>query len=94
MLEICVAYTSVAAGGSWVFRLPLRAMDLLQDAEGSSEVLQLRREAAQLRSQLAEVKRVDDQELEKLWRLAGVLLQPMIYISGIPWTQHMDAQQL
>ena len=54
-------------------------MDLLQDAEGGSEVLQLRKEAAQLRSQLAEVKRVDDQELEKLWRLAGVLLQPMIY---------------
>ncbi|KAK9836792.1 hypothetical protein WJX74_008171 [Apatococcus lobatus] len=45
-------------------------MDLQQGAERGSEVLQLRREAAQLRHQLAEVKRVDDQELEKLWRLA------------------------
>lgn len=49
-------------------------MEHLQASEGDSELIQLRRETAQLRNQLAEVKRVDDQELEKLWRLAGAPL--------------------
>ncbi len=40
-----------------------------------TELVLLRKEAAQLRSQLAEVKRVDDLELDKLWRLAGVHLK-------------------
>ncbi len=44
---------------------------LASELKEESELSLLRKEAAQLRTQLAEVKRVDDQELDKLWRLAG-----------------------
>ncbi|KAK9866968.1 hypothetical protein WJX84_006061 [Apatococcus fuscideae] len=43
---------------------------LASELKEESELSLLRKEAAQLRTQLAEVKRVDDQELDKLWRLA------------------------
>ena len=44
--------------------------------DDETELALLRKEAAQLKFQLAEVKRVDDQELEKLWLLAGTVQRP------------------
>lgn len=40
-------------------------------SQEASEVDRLKLEVAQLHKQLAEVKRVDEQELDKLWQLAG-----------------------
>ena len=46
------------------------------------ELALVRREAAHLKAQLAEVKRVDDLELDKLWRLAGMRYVAFIVFIG------------
>lgn len=48
-------------------------VDLPQAASSqeASELDRLKLEIAHLHKQLAEVKRVDEQELDKLWQLAG-----------------------
>ena len=44
---------------------------MMHPGQAASELQRLRQEVAQLQSQLLEVKRVDEQELDKLWQLAG-----------------------